>query len=186
MITSGQNSNDFDDFDNYLASLSIPREEKFDSSVFYRKKKYIDELNRYVVQFGSRVPLGYGNYLSKIMIVLKYGEYQKDAVKFLKPIFKVINLSIYNTYVTFMNKTCDHKINMKTLECETKCICPSAVIYVVDDVKTHVENKNLYIHMDDIRHVLNGDTERQYRKSLEIIYKYIPQLIMMRRIENNN
>lgn len=179
---------DISTFDEYLKKLPIPAEDKRYSSMFFRKREYLDSIAHFVSKnVNNRVNYGYGNCNTKIFIVMDYHDELKDVVKFISPCLEYFNISIQNTWITFKYKGAGEELDMKIYASELKCISPEAVITVHSGDITHSNGLNLYISPEDIKHVLNGAEkgvkDERYVTIMKEVYAYLPKLIPLKEIE---
>lgn len=176
------------EFDAYLAQLDIPIEEKRYASSFSKKNSYLNQIQQMGIMSMKSpevLEMGFGNFNTKIMIVVANPSEKKTVLKFLTPLFDRINISIWNCYFTFYRKCSDMNICDEILEREKQCIKPEIVIRFNNGITNYDDLKNITISMDNVNYVLNGDNfqTEEYVNIMKGVYAFIPKLIPFKELE---
>lgn len=133
-------NNNITELTNFLSSQSeINKEDKKFVYDFYNKFYYLGELNENIIaDLNDKISIGYGNYNSKIMIVLSSENILEETITVIKPIIENINISLWNVYITVVKKseaTYD-KYDAAILN-EINAVNPS-LLYVIDkDIQSY-------------------------------------------------
>jgi hypothetical protein len=124
---------DLKELQEFLSSeTGISSEDKKFAFNFYKKCFYLNELNEMVINKCVDKPfIGYGNYNAKIAIVIRSAEHLNKVVSVIQPVMASINISMWNVYVTVLNKDeCDDRFNIETLLNEINAVGPQ-LLYVL-------------------------------------------------------
>lgn len=121
------------DLKDYLAMDSnIPMKDKKYVFDFYNKFQYLSQLNKALInQTHEKMFLGYGNYNSKIMIVVLADKFLGPVINIIKPMMDKMNISLWNTYITVLNKGNSTTDYLPTIINEINAVCPR-MLYVID------------------------------------------------------
>jgi hypothetical protein len=175
------------DFDAYLAQLDIPVEEKRYASSFLKKNHYLNVIQQMGIQSSktNMLEMGFGNFNSKIMIVVSNPSEKKTVLKFLTPLLEKINISIWNCYLTFYRKCSNMQVCDEILEREKQCICPEVIIRFNNGATNYDNLKNITISIDDVKYVLdeNNFQSNEYISIMKGIYSFLPKLIPFKELE---
>lgn len=173
------------EFDTYLAQLNIPVEEKRYVSSFFKKNNYLSTIQQMGIKSSELLEMGFGNYNTKIMIVITNPLNKKNVLKFLTPLLEYINISIWNCYLTFYRKCSDMKICDEILEREKQCIKPEIIINFNDSKTNYDDIKNITINMNDVKYVLdeNNFKTEEYVSIMKGVYAFLPKLIPFKELE---
>lgn len=176
------------EFDAYLAQLDIPVEEKRYASSFVKKNSYLSQIQQMGItnmDSPELLEMGFGNFNTKIMVVVANPNEKKTVLKFLTPLLDRINISIWNCYLTFYNKCSNMKINGEILEREIQCINPEIVIVFNHDQTDYSDLKNITINIEDVKYVLNEDNfqTEEYISIMKGVYSFLPKLIPFKELE---
>lgn len=121
---------------------------------YYQRTNYILDLNDYLrASTKENIEIGFGNVLSGVVFVLDTIN-NKDAMTFLRGLFKKLNMEYYDVYFTSLNKSSNSILNTDVLNKELKTINPKVVI-CYDNVagalninsEMHVINSNEFNYM---------------------------------------
>jgi hypothetical protein len=176
------------EFDAYLAQLDIPVEEKRYASSFLKKNSYLNQIQQMGIMSKNSpevLEMGFGNFNTKIMIVVANPSEKKIVLKFLTPLLERINISIWNCYLTFYQKCSNTNVCDELFEREKQCIKPEVIIRFNNSETNYDDIKNITINMDDVKYVLNGDNfqTEEYISIMKGVYAFIPKLIPFKELE---
>lgn len=161
------------EFINYIKNSPLPMDKKKWLYRFYSRQEYLSNMGKTGRSLGSygSLHLGYGNYCSKIMIVIEDPADKKDVLKFLAPIFDKINLSTWNCYIAFGNKYANIPASEQMFKCETQCIAPKRIIWFK---KGRASGQDEFC-MNDVRASLAGnDAGGTVKKAYALAISLIP------------
>lgn len=183
------------EYKDYLDSLT-PNEREYVAN-FFRRKEYIEKLNETAIDNCEGVVLSSkGNCNSKIAVVINHHKNLETVIRFIKPMFESINTSLWNIYITCINKADDGDSNIwnQMVQHELNAVSPSFVFKFGENVQSFIKKDIIifgktfpvvFVNIDDVNYVLNKDnfkTER-YIQIMNDFYKYVLEIIQYREIE---
>lgn len=176
------------EFDAYLAQLDIPNEQKRYASSFLKKNNYLNQIQQMGIMSNNSpelLEMGFGNFNTKIMIVVANPSEKKTVLKFLTPLLERINISIWNCYLTFYRKCSNMQVCDEILEREKQCINPEIIITFNNGATNYDDLKNITISIDDVKYVLdeNNFQSSEYINTMKGVYSFLPKLIPFKELE---
>lgn len=189
-----------EDFIDYMKNLSIDADEKNRICALFNKKKYIDMLNQKVIDMYPDMILhsSMGNFNSRIAMIVPNNKSLSFIKKFLTPVFEYVNISLWNIYITCLEKhdavsaeTC--KLFNDMLSYEIEAVSPEFIIRFSKKQSftksNFTANKKqipvIDINIDDVLYVLDKDNFKteQYTIFMDNMYKFLVTLIPFKEIE---
>ena len=181
-------------FEEYLDILG--EEDREYTSSFFKKKEYIEKLNETAINnCGNIIYSGKGNCNSKIAVIVDKKKNVDDVIRFIKPLFEAINTSLWNIYITCIEKD-DNQNELwdQMIQYEMNAISPSFVLTFTDKENSFIEKDitflskaipSVNVTIEDVQYVLNEDNFKtpKYTEILNVFYSYVLKLIPLREIE---